>query len=201
MDPYFVQILQWVWILDHFLAGDIIEEIGEKLLPITEQRFRMKKCGKELYVLWEKEWPDWARGKIKIKDIIYEEECRPYATTQGVHPGRHFLPNGQMRQKFSLCVYKIDNILRYNSKGGPDSTKMYVGGHELVAPCVPGFRLARGCARCGERGIIRDQSDPIWKILKELNFTKREIWEFELGKKESIIKHKKRIYNYLLSLE
>jgi hypothetical protein len=106
-----------------------------------------------------------------------------------------------MRQKFYLCVYKIDNILRYNSKGGPDSTKMYVGGHELVAPCVPGFCLESGCARCGERGRIRNQSDPIWKILKELNFTKREIWEFELGKKESIVKHKKRIYNYLLSLE
>ena len=44
-----------------------------------------------------------------------------------------------MRQKFYLCVYKNDNILRYNSKGGPDSTKMYVGSHELVAPCVPGF--------------------------------------------------------------
>ena len=53
------------------------------------------------------------------------------------------------------------------------------------------FCLASGCARCGERGRIRNQSDPIWKILKELNFTKRENWEFELGKKNQSLNTRK----------
>jgi hypothetical protein len=207
MDPFYTRLILWVRILTEFLNVDIVEKMGEEIKLFTHQRLRLKKCGEALNVLWESEMRDSYTLSRKIKDIILEQARFDGSSnihyTSTIHPGRHFLPSGRMRNKHQLCNYPIDNIIRYNCRGGPDSSKMYVGGHELflVSHIEGGWRLFRGCGKGGERGRITFSSDPIFKILEDLKFTKKEMWELEFGSKKKIINHKKRIYNHLLSLE
>ena len=173
-------------------------------------------CGEELITMWENtEVPDdWKFPKRKIKTYL-EREMMPYETEElSIHPGRHFLPTGLLRRKNSLPYYQVEKIIqRGGTITGPPSAipKMYVGGHELTqvrgglwgvsSGSSDGFRLFRRAAAQGERAMIRNERDPIMKVLKDMNFTDKEIWELELGSKEKILKHKKRIYDYLLSLE
>jgi hypothetical protein len=209
MDLY----LQALMIQMRLLIGDLQEKVGLEIKPLREQQLNIRICGEELITMWENtEVPnDWQYPKRKIKTYL-ERKMMPYETEElSIHPGRHFLPTGPLRSRNSLPYYQVEKIIK---RGGtitnPPSAipKMYVGGHELTEVCgglwtaqADGFRLFRRAAAQGERAMIKNDSDPIMKVIKDMNFTSEEIWELELGSKEKILKHKKRIYDHLLSLE
>ena len=209
MDLY----LQALMIQMRLLICDLCERVGAEIKPLRKQQLNLRICGEELITIWENtEIPDdWHYPKRKIKTYL-EREMMPYETEEiCIHPGRHFLPTGLLRSRNSLPYYQVEKIIqRGGTITGPPSAipKMYVGGHELTqvrsglfCDRADGFRLFRRAAAQGERAMIRNESDPIMEVLKDMNFTAEEIWELELGSKEKILKHKKRIYDYLLSLE
>lgn len=209
MDLY----LQAMMIQMRLLIGDLLEKVGDDIKPLRKQQLNLRICGEELITMWENtEIPDdWQYPKRKIKTYL-EKEMMPYETEElSIHPGRHFLPTGLLRRKNSLPYYQIEKIIQRGGTltGTPSAIpKMYVGGHELIQVCgglrtaqADGFRLFRRAAAQGQRAMIRNESDPIMKVLKDMNFTGDEIWELELGSKGKILKHKKRIYDHLLSLE
>ena len=210
MDLY----LQALMIQLRLLIGDLLEKVEDEIKPFRKQQMNLRICGEELITMWENtELPDdWQFPKRKIKTYL-EREMMPYETEElSIHPGRHFLPTGPLRRRNSLPYYQVEKIIqRGGTITGPPSAipKMYVGGHELTpvhywdnrGGTCSGFRLFRRAAAQGERAMIKNDSDPIMKVLKDMNFTDDEIWELELGSKEKILKHKKRIYDHLLSLE
>jgi hypothetical protein len=198
---------------------DLIQRVGDEIRVIRAQQMRWRECGKDLIFLWENTvkpeggWGGAGMKKETLKNYIEKQEtdyCSRYGMNNPIHPGRHFLPSGQMRRKNSLCYYQIDYIVK--RKGDFENKissvpKMYAGGHELtelrgtVSGIERGWRLFRRAAPRGQRAMIQDNDDPIMKILEDMNFTSHEIWELELGSKGKILKHKKRIYDHLLSLE
>jgi hypothetical protein len=197
--------------------ADLEETVGDEIRAIRKQQMRWSKCGEDLIFLWEttaKPVDGLGLGRRQtLKNYIEKQEtnyCSLYGMSDPIHPGRHFLPSGQMRRRNSLCYYPIDYIVE--RKGDFENNrssvpKMYAGGHELaelrgtVSGIDTGWRLFRRAAPRGERAMIREKDDPIMKILEDMNFTSHEIWELELGSKGKILKHKKRIYDHLLSLE
>ena len=198
------------------LSIDITDLIGRYISDYHRQRLNFREVNSELISLWENTVkPATFAGMKKetLKNYIEKQEtdyCSRYGMDNPIHPGRHFLPSGQMRKRNSLCYYQIDYIVK--RKGDFENKissvpKMYAGGHELtelrgtVSGIERGWRLFRRAAPRGQRAMIQDNDDPIMKILEDMNFTSHEIWELELGSNEKILKHKKRIYDHLLSLE
>jgi hypothetical protein len=204
------------------LNDDLVETVGAEIQAIRKQQMRWSKCGEDLIFLWEntvkpvmfaRDQPQTLKNYIEKQENDYccsYHEWNKYGINNPIHPGRHFLPSGQLRRSNSLCYYPVDYIVE--RKGDFENNrssvpKMYAGGHELselrgtVRGIESGWRLFRRAQPRGERAMIRDKDDPITKILEDMNFTSHEIWELELGSKKKILKHKKRIYDHLLSLE
>ena len=110
MDLY----LQAMMIQMRLLIGDLLEKVGDDIKPLRKQQLNLRICGEELITMWENtEIPDdWQYPKRKIK-IYLEKEMMPYETEEhSIHPGRHFLPTGLLRRKYSLPYYQIEKIIQ-----------------------------------------------------------------------------------------
>ena len=96
------------------LSIDITDLIGRYVSDYHRQRLNFREVNSELISLWENTVkPATFAGMKKetLKNYIEKQEtdyCSRYGMDNPIHPGRHFLPSGQMRKRNSLCYYQID---------------------------------------------------------------------------------------------